>query len=36
MLSRLSYVRDGHGGNVGLKGRDPSDYRVSILEVVGS
>jgi hypothetical protein len=32
----LSYVRDGHGGNVGLKSRDPSDYQVSILEVVGS
>ncbi|SER12378.1 hypothetical protein SAMN05216548_111138 [Faunimonas pinastri] len=32
----LSYVRDGHGGNVGLKSRDPSDYQVSILEVAGS
>jgi hypothetical protein len=32
----LSYVRDGHGGNVGLKSRDPSDYQVSILEVCGS
>jgi hypothetical protein len=32
----LSYVRDGHGGNQGLKGRDPSDYQVSILEVAGS
>jgi hypothetical protein len=31
-----SYVRDGHGGNVGLKSRDPSDYQVSILEVAGS
>ena len=30
----LTY-RDGHGGNVGLKSRDPSDYRVSILEVAG-
>lgn len=30
----LNY-RDGHGGNVGLKSRDPSDYRVSILEVAG-
>ena len=29
----LSYARDGHGGNVGLKSRDPSDYQVSILEV---
>lgn len=32
----LSYVQDGHGGNVGLKSRDPSDYQVSILEVSGS
>ncbi len=32
----LSYPRDGHGGNVGLKSRDPSDYQVSILEVAGS
>jgi hypothetical protein len=32
----MSYVRDGHGGNVGLKTRDPSDYQVSILEVAGS
>ena len=32
----LAYVRDGHGGNVGLKSRDPSDYQVSILEVAGS
>ena len=32
----LAYVRDGHGGNVGLKSRDPSDYQVSILEVSGS
>lgn len=32
----LSYARDGHGGNVGLKSRDPSDYHVSILEVAGS
>lgn len=32
----LGYVRDGHGGNVGLKSRDPSDYQVSILEVSGS
>jgi hypothetical protein len=31
-----SYVADGHGGNVGLKSRDPSDYRVSILQVAGS
>lgn len=32
----LGYARDGHGGNVGLKSRDPSDYQVSILEVSGS
>jgi hypothetical protein len=30
------YVRTGHGGNVALKSRDPSDYQVSILEVAGS
>ncbi len=30
------YVKDGHGGNVMLKARDPSDYQVSILEVAGS
>lgn len=30
------YVADGHGGNVGLKGREPSDFQVSILEVAGS
>ncbi|MGZ8285357.1 MAG: GIY-YIG nuclease family protein [Allosphingosinicella sp.] len=32
----LAYARDGHGGNLGLKSRDPSDYQVSILEVSGS
>lgn len=32
----LSYAQDGHGGNVALKSRDPSDYQVSILEVAGS
>ncbi|MDB5710518.1 MAG: uncharacterized protein JWL96_2588 [Sphingomonas bacterium] len=32
----LAYVADGHGGNVGLKTRKPSDYRVSILQVAGS
>jgi hypothetical protein len=32
----LAYARDGHGGNVALKSREPSDYQVSILEVVGS
>jgi len=36
-LGRWSaYARDGHGGNVALKSRDPSDYQVSILEVCGS
>ena len=30
------YFRSGHGGNVGLKSRDPSDYQISILEVCGS
>ena len=32
----MSYVETGHGGNVALKSRDPSDYQVSILEVAGS
>jgi hypothetical protein len=32
----LAYARDGHGGNVALKHRDPSDYQVSVLEVAGS
>ena len=31
-----SYVATGHGGNIGLRSRDPSDYQVSILEVAGS
>ena len=31
-----SYVATGHGGNVGLRVRDPSDYVVSVLEVAGS
>ncbi|MEP7339156.1 MAG: GIY-YIG nuclease family protein [Acidobacteriota bacterium] len=31
-----AYVHTGHGGNVGLKSRDPSDYQVSILEVAGT
>jgi hypothetical protein len=31
-----SYVQTGHGGNVGLKSRDPSDYQISILEVAGT
>ncbi len=32
----LNYVQAGHGGNLGLKSRDPSDYQVSILEVAGT
>lgn len=31
-----SYVQTVHGGNVGLKSREASDYRVSILEMAGS
>jgi hypothetical protein len=31
-----SYIQTGHGGNEGLKSRDPSDYRISILEVAGT
>lgn len=30
------YAQTSHGGNVGLKSRDPSDYQVSILEVAGT
>jgi hypothetical protein len=30
------YVATGHGGNVGLRGREASDYQVSVLEVVGT
>jgi len=30
------YVKDGHGGNMVLKSREPSDYQVSILEVAGT
>lgn len=30
------YFLSGHGGNVGLKSRDPSDYQLSILETVGT
>ena len=30
------YSRTGHGGNVGLLSRGPSDYQVSILEVAGT
>ncbi len=32
----IQYVVTGHGGNIGLRSRDPSDYRVSILQVAGS
>lgn len=32
----LDYLATGHGGNVGLKSRDPADYQISILEVAGS
>ena len=32
----LGYVATGHGGNVGLRLRDPSDYVISVLEVAGS
>ncbi len=31
-----AYVADNHGGNIGLRIRDPSDYIVSVLEVAGS
>ncbi len=30
------YVQTGHGGDIALKNRDPSDYQVSILEVAGT
>ena len=30
------YARNGHGGDIALKSRDPSDYQVSILEVAGT
>ena len=32
----LNYAQDGHGGNLGLRSSEPSDYQVSILEVSGS
>ncbi len=32
----MQYYRTGHGGNLGLKSRDPSDYQVAILEIAGS
>ena len=31
-----NYRANGHGGNVGLIGREPSDFIVSVLEVAGS
>jgi hypothetical protein len=31
-----TYVASNHGGNIGLRIREPSDWTVSILEVVGS
>jgi len=30
------YAQTGHGGDVALKSRDPSDYQISILEVAGT
>jgi GIY-YIG catalytic domain len=30
------YINNSHGGNIILKARDPSDYRVSILETAGT
>lgn len=32
----MEYVITGHGGNIKLKSREPSDYQVSVLEVAGS
>lgn len=32
----MQYFRTGHGDNIGLKSRDPSDYQVAILEVAGT
>ena len=32
----LEYRRNGHGGNVALVGRAPTDWRVSVLQVAGS
>jgi hypothetical protein len=32
----LDYAQNGHGGDVALKSRDPSDYQVCILEVAGT
>ena len=30
------YIQTGHGGNLALKSREPSDYQVSILEIAGT
>ena len=30
------YAITGHGGNIALRGREPSDYQVTVLETVGS
>lgn len=35
-FNRVVRTQDGHGENIGLRSRDPSDYQVSILEVSGS
>jgi hypothetical protein len=32
----MQYFKTGHGGNEGLKSRDPSDYQVAILEIAGT
>lgn len=32
----LDYIHTGHGGNLGLRSREPTDYQVSILEVAGT
>jgi len=32
----LEYAGNGHGGNIALKSREPSDYQIAILEVAGS
>ncbi len=32
----MQYFKTGHGGNIGLKSRAPSDYQVAILEVAGT
>lgn len=32
----LEYFANGHGGNIRLRSRAPSDYKISVLEVAGS